>query len=113
MDFDLLKTEHAKDADFDKLVPKPRSIVPRKEIKILLLPRLREISELSPIFTDPDFTEVDVSDDRIMAAFIKALTPEELDQLKTITTEFVPRWQAVGLNERPQAGDIEYILKHS
>lgn len=131
MDFPHLKqlaNEHGDNtlAWLRELVAAPYGQRPRRDIKVVLAARgkLNAIGKLpgnasaehqtaNLIFGDPDFATFDLSDATTVGLFgaLQAqgiLTAEDLAAVNKLATKLVPRWQALGFSEAPQAGDLDY-----
>lgn len=120
MDFSLLKTQALISQDFTTLTSVPAGLVSRRAIKIAVLAvpgaNLTAIQSASPVFfNDPDFDLIDINSELtqgILAAMLSggAINSAELAAINALGTVQVPRWQALGFSECPQAGDIAYAL---
>ena len=118
MDYTLLKSEAAIDADFTQLVPAPAGLIPRRSIKIALLGlgTLAAVSAAIPAYvSDPDFDQIDVLDPLTQAVFGQlvtggVITADDLAAINALGTKQIPRWQALGLSNEPHAGDIAHAI---
>jgi hypothetical protein len=114
MDYTLLKSEAAIDADCAKLVPAPAGLIPRRSIKIALLGlgKLAAVSAAIPAYvSDPDFDQIDVLDPLTQSVFGElvtggVITADDLAAINALGTVQIPRWQALGFEREPDFADI-------
>lgn len=120
MDFQLLKTQVLISQDFTTLVPVAAGPIPRKQIKDALLgislAKFEAVAAAAPTFwNDPDYSTMDLGSP-LVAAVIGSLTASgtftgsDVATIQALATVQIPRWQALGFSECPQAGDIAYAL---